>query len=224
MKRVLFSLLLLTSVTAAAQKKKTDILKTSNIKEIENFLATAHPDDPRRSVLKPKLIALKNTAWTQGAKHAKPMAARPIVAEIPNSVIRRPNSSEAEEFTQLMTEASAAHKDRTVKLLNTLFDQDINRKEAILLIQNNSDCNMIVRIQGKKFYNIAIASKTENSVVLEKGNYQINSNVCDVKYSSSKSIDNNMIVMLNNPVTQVVNKNLANKQSGNSSSKFSSQK
>lgn len=175
-------------------------MQSTNIQEIENFLKTAHPEDPRRIVLKPKLVALKNAEWTKGAKSAKPMEARPIVMEVPNSVIRNENSSEAEEFKKLIAESSTQHKEKTVKLLNTLFDQDITKKEAIVLIQNNSDCNMIVRIQGKDFYNLAIPAHGENSLVLNKGTYQFSSNICGSRYLSNKEITKSIVVILNNPV------------------------
>ena len=172
----MLSLGFLSFMTLSAQKNNKNILQSTNIREIESFLRTAHPEDPRRTVLKPKLIALKNTERTKGKATAKPMEARPVVAEIPKSVVDNPNSSEAKEFTQLMMQSSAAHKEKTVKLLNTLFDQDINRKEAILLIQNNSDCNMILRIQGRNLYNLAVPAHGESSVVINKGGYKLTSN------------------------------------------------
>ena len=204
MKKIAFIFLIILSGVVSAQKK--DILKSQNIGEIEHFLKTAHPEDPRRIVLKPKLAALKNSKWTEGAKTAKPMAARPLITDIPNVVINIPASAEAEEFKSLMMETSDAHKAKTVKLLNTLFDQDINRKEAIVLIQNNSDCNLILRFQGEKdFYNIAVPTKGENTLVLNKETYQLTSNVCDVKYTSTKNISQNQMITLNQPVYRYYN-------------------
>lgn len=201
MKRLLFLTLMLFNLALSAQKKKSkDIMQSTNIQEIENFLKTAHPEDPRRTALKPKLIALKNAAWTSGAKNAKPMDARPIVVEVPKSVLRNPNSDEAEEFKKLITETSKEHSDKTVKVLNALFDQDITSKEAIVLIQNNSDCNMIVRINGSQFYNLAVPAHGENSLVLTKGKYDFTSNVCGSKYQSAKDIQKSIVVILNNPV------------------------
>ncbi len=217
MKKIAIGLSILCSISIAAQKKKKeryeDILITTDIKKIELFLQSAHPEDPRRTVLKPKLIALKNAAWTKGAKDAKPMAARPLVTEIPNAFVKRPNSHEAEEFARLVMENSEAQKARTVKLLNTLFDQDINKQEVIVLIQNNSDCNMIMRIQGKdSFSNLAIPSRGENTIVLTKGDYELSSNVCDVQYSSRKALKKNLMIVLNNPVMKSPAQNIAVKQ------------
>ncbi len=186
---------------AFTQKKSKDILKSTNIREIEEYLKTAHPDDPKRSVLKPKLIALKNTEWTKGAKNARPMEARPVITDIPNRFMRNSSSSDAEEFKKLIAETSDQHKEKTVKLLNAMLDEDITKKEAILLFRNNSDCNIILRIEGKDFYNLAVPAHGENFIVLNKGAYSLNSNVCDVKYTSQKDIKKSIFVVIENPRT-----------------------
>jgi len=216
MKKILTTLifLILASGTVSAQKKHKDVLKSVNIKEIEEYLKNAHPDDPKRAVLKPKLIALKNSEWTKGAKTAKPMEARPIMTDIPNRFLRNSNSNDAEEFKRLIAETSDQHKDKTVKLLNAMFDEDITSKEAVLLFRNNSDCNIILRIEGKNFYNLAVPAHGENFIILNKGSYTLNSNVCDVRYSSQKDIKKSIFVVIENPGTprSDVNKDSAKDQ------------
>lgn len=204
MKKILTTLLflILASGTASAQKKTKDILKSTNIREIEEYLKNAHPDDPKKFVLKPKLIALKNSEWTKGASKAKPMEARPVMTDIPNRFMRNSGSNDAEEFKKLLAETSDQHKDKTVKLLNAMFDEDITKKEAVLLFRNNSDCNIILRIEGKDFYNLAVPAHGENFIVLNKGSYTLNSNVCDVKYSSQKDIKKSIFVVIENPGTK----------------------
>jgi hypothetical protein len=52
---------LLSFSTFSAQKKNkdyTNILNSTNIYEIDAYLRVAHPDDPKRSVLKPKLVKM----------------------------------------------------------------------------------------------------------------------------------------------------------------------
>ncbi|MBK1898220.1 DUF6759 domain-containing protein [Chryseobacterium paridis] len=186
-----FSFLTPTFITA--QKSKKNILKSTNIKEIEEYLKHAHPEDPKRSILKPRLIALKNQQWTLGKKDAKPMASRPIISEMPHK-----NSDDAEEFKRLITKSSDKHKDKTVKLLNTMFNEDITRKECILLFRNNSDCNLVLKIKGDHFYNLAIPANDENFIVIKKGNYTLESNVCDLKYHTKKEIKRNIILTINN--------------------------
>lgn len=187
-----------------AQKNSKDILKSTNIKEIEEYMKNAHPDDPKRTVLKPKLIALKNSEWTKGARTAKPMEARPVIADIPKSAMRNPDSGDAEEFRKLIAETSAEHKDKTVKVLNAMFNEDINRNEAILLFKNNSDCNIVLRIEGKEFYNLAVPAHAENFIVLKKDSYTLSSNICDLKYSSRKDIKKSIFVTIDNPKTPKV--------------------
>ncbi|WP_415329151.1 DUF6759 domain-containing protein [Chryseobacterium sp. MMS23-Vi53] len=193
------------SSTSTVAKSSKNILESKNIQEIEKFLETCHPDDPRRSVLKPKLIALKNLEWTKGKKDAKPMEARPIISEMSLDAMRN-NAAEAEEFKRLIASTSTEHKNKTVKLLNAMFNEDISSKEVILLFKNQSDCNLVVRIQGNDFYNMAVPAKGENFIVINKGNYTITSNVCDVLYSSQKDIKKSIFLTINNP-TQVGNKN-----------------
>ncbi|WP_312994445.1 DUF6759 domain-containing protein [Chryseobacterium flavum] len=195
-----------------AQKKSKDILKSTNIREIEEYLKTAHPDDPKKSVLKPKLIALKNAEWTKGARTAKPMEARPVISDIPKSVMRNPGSDEADEFKRLIAESSEEHKEKTVKLLNAMLSEDITRKEAILLFKNNSDCNIVLRIEGKDYYNLAVPARGENFIILNKGSYILTGNICDLKYISQKDIKKSIFVTISNPAPSLTETDKSTKQ------------
>ena len=56
-------LILLSLCNLSAQRKGkdyTNILRSNNIYEIDSYLRIAHPDDPKRSVLKPRLVKLLN--------------------------------------------------------------------------------------------------------------------------------------------------------------------
>ncbi|WP_343660014.1 DUF6759 domain-containing protein [Chryseobacterium sp.] len=195
---ILFFTFLFSNFTQA-QKGSKDIMKSTNIKEIEEYLKNTHPDDPKKSVLKPKLIALKNAEWTKGARTAKPMEARPVIGDIPKNAMRNPNSDDAEMFKKLIAETSSEHKEKTVKLLNAMFNEDINRNEAILLFKNNSDCNIVLRIEGNEFYNLAVPARAENFIILTKDSYTLSSNICDIKYSSQKDIKKSIFVTIENP-------------------------
>lgn len=194
---------------------KKNIVDSNDIQEIGAYLKTSHPEDPKNQVLKSKVIALKNAAWVKGAKDAKPMAARPLIVEIPKKNTKASvTSQEAEEFKTLIALTPEEHRGKTVKLLNKMFDTDVSNKEVILLLQNKSDCNMILRIQGKKFYNLAVPAHGENSIVLPKDNYVFSSNICDVKYSSTKNLVKNQAIILGNPTYENPSnpsKNLASK-------------
>lgn len=179
--------------------KYDGILQTKNISLIEKFLKNSDENDPRRFVLKQRLIALRNAEMKNNTETAREMIAKPIFREF------SANAAEAEEFKKLISKnTSADHQKKTVKLLNTLFDQDISSKDVILLVQNKSDCNMILRLEGKAFFNLAIPTHGENSLVLPKGNYILSSNVCDVRYNSTKNILKNIMITLDNPVVNII--------------------
>ena len=192
MTNTFLTLALLASLSMSAQNNKKDILKSTNISEIESFLKTAHPDDPRRNILKSKVYKLKNDSWM------KPQSTFAGTSKIKSVQLSAKNINSTDfqdaEFQRLLN--SESKKEKTVQLLNQLFDNDISNNQAILLVQNNSDCNMILKIEGKELYNLAIPSRGENSVVLSKGQYSLRGNVCEVPYSSGKSIAKNTMVTL----------------------------
>ncbi|SMO86314.1 hypothetical protein SAMN06265171_109124 [Chryseobacterium rhizoplanae] len=251
MKQVLLLLCCMFLFTVSAQKKGKDysnILKSNNIYEINAFLRDAHPDDPRRSVLKPRvmemmkeyiknahpadqkvkdmqemLAMLKRRPSTkitfdemnaiikqkQIAKYKAELAAKQpttvytpstaqntfVVNAAANTAI--PNA-EAEEFNMLMAVSPVEHKNKTVKILNSLFDNDPNAKECIVLIQNKSDCNIIVRMEGvgTTKYRLAVPAQGEGSIVIEKGQYLFTSLVCGAQYASQKTIQRPIMVAL----------------------------
>lgn len=244
-------------INLSAQKKGkdyADILKSKNIYEINAFLRDAHPDDPKRSVLKPRvmemmkeyiknahpadqkvkdmqemLALLKRRPSTkisfdemnaiikqkQIAKYKAELAAKQpttvytpstaqntyVVNTAANAAI--PNA-EAEEFNMLMAVNPVEHKNRTVKILNSLFDNDPNSKESIVLIRNNSDCNIIVRMEGvgTTKYRLAVPAHEEGSIVVEKGQYLFSSLVCGAQYASQKTIQKAIMVALGSSATQ----------------------
>lgn len=186
--------------SCASNTDRVDVLKSTNINEIEEYLSKAHPNDPKRGILKQRIIALKNTEWTKGAKNAKPMEARPVFIELPDQTNKKRNTQANQEiFQKLMSETSEQHMEKTKNLLNNMFNEDINHHEAILLLKNNSDCNLVLEISGKKFYNLAVPAKGENFIVLNKDSYKLSGNMCDVTYQSSKDINKSLIVILQNP-------------------------
>jgi hypothetical protein len=119
------------------------------------------------------------------------------IQRAPPLIMSQSPPPDEEEFRQLIATTSAEHKAKTVRLLNQLFDSNNLSDEAILLIQNRGDCNLIVRILGKENYNLAVPAKGENFVVVKKGEYQLSSTFCNFTYNSGKSILKNLLVTLN---------------------------
>lgn len=252
--RKIYLLLLLFSFLTnfSAQRKGKDfskIMQSTSIYEVDAYLRIAHPDDPKRLVLKPRLIEMIKeyirTAHPADSKVAELQKKMAILRTKPSTrisyseiseanrqkqiakyqqkldeerkqnndgVSQAPqeamyansntlNDAEQEEFKVLMTLTSDEHKDKTVNILNSLFDNDPNSKESIVLIENNSDCNMIVRIEGvgTSNYKLAVPSKSENSIVVQKGSYLFSSNVCGSLYAAQKTVQKAIMVSLNNP-------------------------
>ncbi|KQT19254.1 hypothetical protein ASG31_17910 [Chryseobacterium sp. Leaf404] len=255
MKNLLIFLLTLSFAGFSAQKKGKDysnILKSKSIYEINAFLRDAHPDDPKRIILKPRvmemmkeyiasaadpndkkvkemqedLAMLKRKPSTkitfeefnakikekQIAKYRAILATNKVPVNYTKSnrqnvyVTATPAGAkapvivdtEADEFNMLMGMSSAEHKDKTVKILNSLFDNDPNSKEAIVMIENKSDCNIIVRMEGigNTKYRLAVPAHDDNSVVVAKGNYLFTSIVCGAQYASQKTIQKPIMVAL----------------------------
>lgn len=256
MKKIFLLFTALLFVCISAQRKGKDysnILKSKNIYEINAFLRDAHPDDPRRSVLKPKVMELmkdyiKNAP--PGDQKVKQMqdwlamlkrkASTKITFEEMNAIIKKkqiakyqkelqvgqsavaytPSSpqnvyvasttsstkkttaviadTEASEFNMLMADNPIEHKNKTVKILNSLFDNDPNAKECIVMIENKSDCNIIVRIEGigNTKYRLPVPAHGDNSLVIQKGDYLLTSIVCGAQYASQKTIQKPLMVAL----------------------------
>lgn len=208
-KNPLIILLFILALSCSTQNTShKDILTSTNITEIEEYLKNTHPEDPKKLILKSKLIALKNKEWTKGAATAKPMEPRLVITEIPQNFKKNFISNDSEEFKKLLAETPVEHKEKTIKLLNTMLNEDVSSKEVVLLFKNNSDCNLILKISGKKFYNMAVSAHSENFIVLNKDNYAISSNVCDVPYTSQKLINRNIQIALNNLEYKQPDKNL----------------
>lgn len=254
MKKLLLFFTTLLCISFSAQKKGKDysnILKSKSIYEINAFLRDAHPDDPRRYVLKPKVMELmkdyiKNAP--PGDKKVKQMqdwlamlrrkASTKITFDEMNAIIKQkqiakyqrelqvgqsavvytPSSpknvfvasptaaktstaiadTEASEFNMLMADNPVEHKNKTVKILNSLFDNDPNAKECIIMIENKSDCNIIVRIEGigTTKYRLPVPAHGDNSMVVQKGDYLLTSIVCGAQYASQKTIQKPLMVAL----------------------------
>jgi hypothetical protein len=254
MKKLLLIFSTLMFICISAQKKGKDysnILKSKNIYEINAFLRDAHEDDPRRSVLKPKVMDLmkeyiKNAApndskvkqmqdWLamlkrksstkitfdemnaiikqkQIAKYQRELqVGQSAIVYTPSSpknvFVASPNvaktstaiaDTEASEFNMLMADNPVEHKNKTVKILNSLFDNDPNAKECIIMIENKSDCNIIVRIEGigTTKYRLPVPAGGDNSLVVQKGDYLLTSIVCGAQYASQKTIQKPLMVAL----------------------------
>ncbi|MCW3160321.1 DUF6759 domain-containing protein [Chryseobacterium oryctis] len=94
------------------------------------------------------------------------------------------------------SEASERNK-KTAAMLTHMFNNDPMNKEAYINIKNKSKCNLIVKISGKKYYNLDVPAKGQNFILIDKGEYVLTTMVCDAKYSSLKKINKDIEIELN---------------------------
>ncbi|AZA91287.1 Uncharacterised protein [Chryseobacterium nakagawai] len=98
--------------------------------------------------------------------------------------------------SSVKSEPSEANK-KTAAMLTHLFNNDINKNEAYINIKNRSSCNLIIKINGKKYYNLSVPARGENFILIDKGEYVLTTMVCDAKYSSLKKITQDVEIALN---------------------------
>ncbi|REC73650.1 hypothetical protein DRF60_19150 [Chryseobacterium elymi] len=94
------------------------------------------------------------------------------------------------------SEPNEAHK-KTAAMLTHIFNNDMNKNEAYINIKNRSSCNLIVKISGKKYYNLSVPAKGQNFILIDKGEYVLTTMVCDAKYSSIKKVTQDIEIALN---------------------------
>ncbi|WP_294302552.1 DUF6759 domain-containing protein [uncultured Chryseobacterium sp.] len=108
-------------------------------------------------------------------------------------------SAKTESATGSSKKSSGASEQnkRTAAMLTHLFNNDPMDKEAYINIKNRSKCRLIVKINGKKYYNLDVPANGQNFLLVEKGEYVLTTMVCDAKYSSLKKITKDIEIELN---------------------------
>mgnify|MGYP003601320969 CR=1 FL=1 len=115
-------------------------------------------------------------------------SAAPLLGATKSSVSMEPEET-APEPEQVKPKAKAPEK--AVVLLNQLFNTDDANKHTALIINNDSDCDFIMTVQGGKSYSIPVSAKKTESIVVEKGDYVLRSDVCNTTYLARKSLSDN---------------------------------
>lgn len=108
--------------------------------------------------------------------------------------------TENKEFEELMEKDQINKKQLTAEVLTYLLnDDDSNDPKTAAVIDNNSSCDIILRlveIQGNRIYNLPVPKNSKNQFVIYKGNYTMKTNVCAAKYYSQKQISAPLILKL----------------------------
>ena len=191
MKKTLYLIVFLLSVFTFAQSKYTvqQVEKSTDAQVIANFVKYI-PNHPRTPEFKRKLFAIINNDKPAAVKAS---VAKPTGAPVNKAKLKTPIKKD------VAADGSNDKHKRTADLLNHLFNSDPNSRTAYVQIVNKSKCNLIVKISGKKFYNLDVPANNQNFIMVDKGSYTLTTSVCDAKYSSRKNIGKDIVITLNQP-------------------------
>ncbi|WP_419869663.1 DUF6759 domain-containing protein [Chryseobacterium sp. CT-SW4] len=201
--------------TKAVTEKETVIIYTEeeaeNTKEariIAGFLKQ-NPNHAKSDHFKRKLMQIIMADNSEEAKPTIKRLSKDKVAKITqnnelnntsktiasNTATEERKVSYAGVSTKKKSEPSEEAK-RTASVLTHLFSNDVSLKEAYVNIKNGSNCNLIVKISGKKYYNLNVPARGENYIMIDKGEYVLTTMVCGAKYSSLKKINKDIEIQL----------------------------
>lgn len=95
-----------------------------------------------------------------------------------------------------MEKDSISKKETAAESLEVLLNGDPNDKRVSLIINNASNCDIIVRFAGAKSYNLPVRKNFRNFIVIEKGTYSMGANLCNSRFSKTKTFDDSLTVTL----------------------------
>ncbi|MBV8328192.1 DUF6759 domain-containing protein [Chryseobacterium sp.] len=135
----------------------------------------------------------------------KASAANPSVANNTAAAINALKEERSVNYASVSTAKTAGvsksepseDNKKTAAMLTHIFNNDINKNEAYINIKNRSKCNLVVKISGKKYYNLSVPANGQNFILIDKGEYVLTTMVCDAKYSSLKKITQDIEIALN---------------------------
>ena len=190
MMKKLICLFLLCAFTAVfSQKNKkvapapitAETAEQSNDPQVIAKFIKANPDHPKTPALKSKLIGLISPKDDYEAK--------PTVAPLTKDKL-------AKQVNRDLKDGVNDKSKQAAQVLNHLFDNNPNKKEAYVQIINKSKCNLVVKFAGRKFYNLDVKANNQNFILIDKGSYKMTTSICDAKYDATKSITKDLSITL----------------------------
>ena len=141
-----------------------------------------YPNNKNTSFLQRKLNSMTGSGNAAAKRSIQPLNTEKLEKQV--------------EKSEAKGEPDAKAK-RTAEVLTHLFNNDPNKKDAYVLIRNKSECNLIVKFEGKKFYNLDVPKMGENYILVQKGTYRITTMICNAQYASVKNITQDLEINLN---------------------------
>lgn len=180
---LLLSFIISSSVFSQSKYTEAQVDKSNDSKVIANFIKY-NPEHPKTPEYKRKLYAIIATNT--------PGIAEPKVEVLTKNKLKKQISSNAKTGSNSKNQGAA-------EVLTHLFNNDPKKREAYIQIENQSACNMIVKINGKKFYNLTVPANNSNYLLVDKGTYTLSTSVCDAQYSSVKNVSKDIVITLKSP-------------------------
>ncbi len=182
MKKIFLLSFFLISVSVFSQSV-FEAKSTSDRAVVESFIRN-NPKHPAVAELKQRALSMK-----YGGNSA---VAKPTVTAMTENKI--------EKTSKVGTTAAKGQPSEQAKntaaVLTSLFNNDPNKKEAIVQFVNKSKCVLIIKISGKKFYNLSVPANGQNYILVDKGSYNVSTMICDATYNQNKALTKDVIITL----------------------------
>lgn len=186
MKKI-FLLLFFTIGISAFSQSVFEAKQTTDRAVVEKFIRD-NPKHPAVPELKKRALTLKYG----GSSSPSSTVAKPAITQMTEKKIERTSKVGT---TATKGEPSEQAKN-TAAMLTSLFNNNPNKKEAIIQFVNKSKCILVIKISGKKFYNLTVPANGQNYILVEKGNYSVTTSICDAAYSQNKAFTKDVIITL----------------------------
>ncbi len=170
---------------------RTDFFKRKLVEIILADHSSSETQPGIRPVGRPADIA-KNT----DTKNGKTLASNTSSPAKPERTVNYASAGSLKSTGSSKSEPSDEAK-RTAAMLTHIFNNDAGKSEAYVNIRNKSGCPLVLKINGKKSYSLSVAAKSQNFILIDKGEYVLSTAICDASYSSSKKITQDIELVLN---------------------------
>lgn len=182
MKKFYLLLFFLVSLSVFSQSV-FEAKSTTDRAVVESFIRN-NPKHPAVPQLKQRALSLKYGGTSTVAK--------PTVTAMTENKIEKT----AKVGTTAAKGQPSEQAKNTAAVLTSLFNNDPNKKEAIVQFVNKSKCILVIKISGKKFYNLTVPANGQNYIMVDKGSYNVSTSICDATYNQNKAFTKDVIITL----------------------------
>ncbi len=113
-------------------------------------------------------------------------------------IVIKSQSSEEENYQKVLKDFHEKSNEYAVDILNAAFSKDIKHKTCVVMVENTTQCNIVVLIsndQGQE-WKIPVPREGSQSIPISKGIYNVSSTICGVEYRRQKKIVDNTLIKL----------------------------